>query len=224
MPRAEKRQKTRKRFDFEAALARVDDDPHSTYARILGAAEILFAERGFAGVGIRDIADAVGINVSTLHFHWRNKAILYEAVCRSQTALIGRTLREALGDGPFTPEILEGAVQAMIGVLAENPCIAPMILHSVKDQELPELEGVKRFDVGLFETLAQQLKGVSGPGSVAREFPDLTFLMLYHALVLLFADGAPQKALLGASLYKSRALQKRIGAFASRLVEQVSCE
>ncbi len=211
-------------FDFKAALARVADEPDSTFARILFAAETLFADRGYAAVGIRDIAAAVPINVSTLHFHWKNKAVLYEAICRYQADLISRTLAASLEGEPITPARIDAAVQDIIRLLAEYPAIAPMVLKSASDQEFPELAGVKRFDTHLFDGLAQRLRGVAAKGSLAREFPDLTFLTLYHAVVLLFADSAPQKALLGASLYKDKKLQDRIGKFASRLVDQLTCD
>lgn len=219
-----KRPKPARAFDFKAALARVAEEPDGTFAQILLTAEALFAERGFAAVGIRDIAAEVGINVSTLHFHWRNKAVLYEAVCRYQTALISRDLASTFDGQPVTPETLNAAVQSMIRLLTQNQSIAPMVLQSVTDQEFPELAGLKRFDTALFENLAGRLGGVAGKGSVAREFPDLTFLTLYYALVLLFADSAPQRALLGGSLFEGKKRQARIGAFAARLVEQVTCD
>ncbi len=224
MPSRKTHKKPVRKFDFKAALARIDEEPDGTFARILFAAEALFAERGYAAVGIRDIAGAVGINVSTLHFHWRNKAVLYETVCRYQAALISNTLAASFDGAAVTPATLENAVQAMIRLLGHHPHIAPMILRSVSDQEFPELDGLKKFDTAIFENLSGRLQGVAGKGSVAREFPDLTFLLLYHALVLLFANGAPQRALLGASLYEDKKLQARIGKFATRLVEQVTCD
>ncbi len=221
---AKKRPKSPKPFDFKAALTRVAEMPEGTFAQILFSAEVLFAERGFSGVGIRDIADDVGINVSTLHFHWRSKAVLYEAVCRYQTAMISKDLTSVFDGRPVTPETLDEAVQSMIRLLTHQTSIAPMVLQSVTDQEFPELAGLKKFDTALFENLAKRLGGVAGKGSVAREFPDLTFLTLYYALVLLFANGAPQQALLGGSLFDNGKLQARIGKFASRLVEQVTCD
>ena len=44
------------------------------------AATRLFAERGFDGVGMRDIAAAVDLNIATVHHHAGSKAALYDAV------------------------------------------------------------------------------------------------------------------------------------------------
>src|SRR5215467_5715978 len=53
----------------------------STRDHILDAAERRFAERGFAGVSMREIAaDADLRNQASLYHHFRDKRALYEAV------------------------------------------------------------------------------------------------------------------------------------------------
>ena len=48
--------------------------------KILDAAEDLFARRGFAGIGMREVADAAGLGKSSLFHHFKSKAELYAAV------------------------------------------------------------------------------------------------------------------------------------------------
>ena len=50
---------------------------------IAAAARALIAERGFEGLRTRDIADRVGINVATLHYHVPSKEALIELVAQS---------------------------------------------------------------------------------------------------------------------------------------------
>lgn len=51
-----------------------------TAERILDEAEALFAERGFAGATMRDVAEAVGIRTPSLYNHFESKEELYAAV------------------------------------------------------------------------------------------------------------------------------------------------
>jgi len=55
-------------------------DPNSMKARILTTARKLFAKHGYSGTTTRMIAKEVGIDISTLYYHWGEKADLYEAV------------------------------------------------------------------------------------------------------------------------------------------------
>ena len=48
--------------------------------KILDCAEALFARRGFAGVGLREVAESVGLGKSSLFHHFPSKAELYAAV------------------------------------------------------------------------------------------------------------------------------------------------
>ena len=54
--------------------------PPITRDRILDTAEALFAERGFAGTAVRDIAAAVGLTAASLYNHFAGKEALYAAV------------------------------------------------------------------------------------------------------------------------------------------------
>src|SRR5215470_2438734 len=64
-----------------SAAHRVDDD--ETKARILRAATALFAERGFHGTKVRDIAARAGANVAAGHYHFGSKRDLYVEVLRA---------------------------------------------------------------------------------------------------------------------------------------------
>lgn len=55
-------------------------DSHATRNVILEAAELLFAERGFAGTSMRDLAVASGISQPLIHHYFGSKEILYTEV------------------------------------------------------------------------------------------------------------------------------------------------
>ena len=82
-------------------LEKARRDPGSMKAEILDTARKLFGEYGYHGVTTRMIAKAVGIDVSTLYYHWGEKQDLYEAVLtdlndeiRSKLGEIERLVRD----------------------------------------------------------------------------------------------------------------------------------
>src|SRR5512138_1281648 len=73
-------------------LEKARKDPESMKARILAVARRIFGEYGFHGTTTRMIAKEVGIDISTLHYHWGDKKDLYEAVVTD----ISKDLRQTL--------------------------------------------------------------------------------------------------------------------------------
>ncbi|MBU0993253.1 MAG: TetR/AcrR family transcriptional regulator [Proteobacteria bacterium] len=61
-------------------LEKARKDPASMKGRILESATRLFGQNGYQGTTTRMIAKDVGIDISTLYYHWGEKADLYEAV------------------------------------------------------------------------------------------------------------------------------------------------
>ena len=55
----------------------MSEDKHETKQRLLDAAEVLFAEKGFDGVSIRELAAAADVNVAAVNYHFQGKQNLY---------------------------------------------------------------------------------------------------------------------------------------------------
>lgn len=57
---------------------------------ILGAAEQLYAEKGFAGTSLRAIIKAAGVNTAAIHYHFGSKEALIEAVIERRVEPVNR--------------------------------------------------------------------------------------------------------------------------------------
>ena len=85
--------------------------------QILDAAEYLFSRNGLHGVTLRDVAKRVGIHTTLLHYYFKDKAHLFEAVfARRAGVTSGRRMvaleqyEAAAGDHPT----VEGALHAFL--------------------------------------------------------------------------------------------------------------
>ena len=79
----------------------------SSRDKILDAAEALFAKRGYAGVGLSELAEVVGLGKSSLFHHFENKAQLYAAVTARILGRIEERLVRSLARGGDPPARLE---------------------------------------------------------------------------------------------------------------------
>jgi AcrR family transcriptional regulator len=67
-----------------------------TKERILRVAERLFAEHGYEGVSMRELAAAAGVQLALLSYHFRNKLGIYRAVFERRIAPLSDRRRAAL--------------------------------------------------------------------------------------------------------------------------------
>ncbi len=74
------------------------DYESGTVKRILAAAETVFAEKGFFGARIDDIAALADINKSMLYYHIGNKERIYEVILHRHFKKIADALENALMD------------------------------------------------------------------------------------------------------------------------------
>jgi len=81
------------------------DDPEAR-AKILTAAEELFAARGFAGTPVRDIARGAGVNPAMIHYYFGNKEGLYRAIIESAASTVRSLLITATSGAETLEEIL----------------------------------------------------------------------------------------------------------------------
>ncbi|WP_417415134.1 TetR family transcriptional regulator [Hoeflea sp.] len=86
----------------------------ATSLSILDAAERLFAECGYDGASVRDIASAAGAQIASISFHHVNKETLFERVVERRASELSQLRLEALsvrkqGDEPLTLEAVLSA-------------------------------------------------------------------------------------------------------------------
>src|SRR5215813_4653001 len=114
------------------------DVEQSSREKILDAAEGLFARRGYAGVGLREVAEVVGLGKSSLFHHFKNKPQLYAAVAARILVRLEERMMRSLASGGDPVARLERWLDELIDVLAENGTYARVLLRSLfEDDDLP---------------------------------------------------------------------------------------
>jgi AcrR family transcriptional regulator len=146
-------------------LARPVRRGERTADRILDAAEAVFAERGFAGSALRDVAERVGVRAPSLYNHFESKESLYAAVLeRAVGPLLALLADAAAGRGPRDSGQLTADVMALLAkhphlprlvaleTLAGSQRLTPMLRRWIapafaRARELVEADpGARRFD------------------------------------------------------------------------------
>jgi len=104
----------------------------TTATRILDAAESLFAQRGFAGVSVREIAGQVGLNQASIYNHFPSKQALYEAVLERGFQPIRDLLAEG-EQGLPTRDFQDRLLERLVDHLWSTPHLPKLIQREVLD-------------------------------------------------------------------------------------------
>jgi len=112
-------------------LEKARQDPKSMKARILASARRIFGEYGYNNTTTRMIAKDVGIDISTLYYHWGEKQDLYEAVLEDVGDEIQHKLNgiERNVSGQSLTKRLEIALDLMCDYLFSHPEVPNLILY-----------------------------------------------------------------------------------------------
>lgn len=182
--------------------------------KILDAAEALFAKRGYAGIGLREVAEVVGLGKSSLFHHFRNKPQLYAAVAGRIVARIEEQLMRALAAGGDPLTRLERWLDVLIDLLAANPTYARLLLRSLfEDDDLPgdtpeEVEARQTIERIVAAATALLREGMSAGQLRIANVPHL-LLTLVGATVFPFASGEFGQQVLGKDIFDAGEVRRR---------------
>ncbi len=135
---------------------------------ILLAAKKVFQTKGMEGARMQEIADEAGINKAMLHYYFRSKQQLFEAVFKQSFALLAIQLNKALNeDSPLEVKI-KSFTSNYISFIVQHPYLPNFIIQEVnrspdfilKFREL--FPDIRKFKSQLeSEVLAEKIKSVT---------------------------------------------------------------
>jgi TetR/AcrR family transcriptional regulator len=159
-------------------------DPHE---RILAAAAAVFANRGFEGARIDEIAAQAGVNKAMLYYHVGDKSRLFAAVLRDSMERALSLLRASTASAEPPGAKLQAVLDTFAAFGTSNPGFIPILLREVASggRNLPDEIFARMGDVPhvVADVLAEGVeRGVFRPTD-----PLLTHVTLIGALMYLLA-------------------------------------
>ena len=103
----------------------------STEERILEAARQVFQSKGLQGARMQEIADKAGINKAMLHYYYRSKELLFEAVFKEAANHMFPKIIEFLNNDCPLFEKIESFVDQYITFLLDNKFIPAFVLNEI---------------------------------------------------------------------------------------------
>lgn len=135
------------------------DNDKLTEEKIFEAATEVFLEKGMDGARMQDIADRAGINKSLLHYYYRTKERLFNAVFEMIATEMLRKFAPVFDENLSLEEKIRFFYREHIAFLQKNPRLPSFLLNEINRNPSIFRKFVQKLDVSLlWTTLERQHK------------------------------------------------------------------
>ena len=104
---------------------------NKTEEQILKAAQKIFQSKGMDGARMQEIADKANINKAMLHYYYRSKRLLFEAVFKKAFSLLAPQLNAILNDDSSLEDKIKKFTHNYISFIIKHPYLPNFIIQEL---------------------------------------------------------------------------------------------
>ena len=156
----------------------------NTESQILDAAKNVFQRKGMDGSRMQEIADEAGINKAMLHYYYRSKQMLFEAVFKGAFSLLAPQLNKILNDNNSIEEKIKNFTASYISFIIKHPYLPNFIFQELnrnpefilKMQRNNEFPNIQKFNN---QVTSEVKKGTIKPIKATQLFINILSLNIF---------------------------------------------
>ena len=159
----------------------------NTEQNILDAAKNVFQAKGLDGARMQEIADEAGINKAMLHYYYRSKQLLFEAVFKNAFSLLAPQLNIILNDDSSIEEKIRSFTNNYTAFMMKHPYLPNFIINELNRNEdfilkLKENRGFPNLDKFKARVEAEISQGILKPIDPDQLFVNVLALNIFPFL------------------------------------------
>ena len=105
----------------------------TTEEKIFNAAHIVFQKKGFSGARMQEIADEAGINKAMLHYCFKNKELLFQAVFMNAFGQLAPQINEIFNSNESVFEKIKKFTNSYISFVIQNPYLPAFVIQEMNN-------------------------------------------------------------------------------------------
>ncbi|MBC7642401.1 MAG: TetR/AcrR family transcriptional regulator [Flavobacterium sp.] len=105
----------------------------TTEEKIFNAARIVFQKKGFAGARMQEIADEAGINKAMLHYCFKTKQLLFEAVFMNAFGQLAPQINAIFNSDETVFDKIRKFAHSYISFVIDNPYLPQFIIQEMNN-------------------------------------------------------------------------------------------
>ncbi|MRR36039.1 TetR/AcrR family transcriptional regulator [bacterium] len=155
-----------------------------TVGRILEAAKDVFAEKGFDGARVDEIARKAGVNKAALYYHIGDKSALYAEAIHDVIGGAVQRLGEGIRDAKTPEDKIRTYLRTLAATFDQNPQIPRMMMRELASggHNIPEVFFQDLFSI--FRTLSGIIREGTDRGVFEDTLPYIVHFMAIGATVV----------------------------------------
>jgi TetR/AcrR family transcriptional regulator len=184
--------------------------PTDTRDRVLAVAQALFAERGYRGASLRDIAKRIGIKAPSLLHHFPSKQQLYLAVLDKMFESLEDAANAIAWGRESRQERMRQAVAGAIDFIASHPDFVRIMWKEMADESGVGRQVLKRRLPPLFSTAVNFIFRGQRDGEFRTEVDPLHFMWSLNSITIgYFTTAAMVRRLWNMNLLEPAMIERR---------------
>jgi TetR/AcrR family transcriptional regulator len=184
--------------------------PTDTRDRVLQVAQALFAERGYRGTSLRDIAKRIGIKAPSLLHHFPSKQQLYLAVLDKMFESLEDAANAIAWGRESRQERMRQAVGDTIDFIASHPDFVRIMWKEMADESGVGRQVLKRRLPPLFSTAVNFIFRGQRDGEFRTEVDPLHFMWSLNSITIgYFTTAAMVRRLWNMNLLEPAMIERR---------------
>jgi len=184
--------------------------PTDTRERVLQVAQVLFAERGYRGTSLRDIAKRIGIKAPSLLHHFPSKQQLYLAVLDKMFESLEDAANAIAWGRESRQERMRQAVGNAIDFIAGHPDFVRIMWKEMADESGVGRQVLKRRLPPLFSTAVNFIFRGQRDGEFRTEVDPLHFMWSLNSITIgYFTTAAMIRRLWSMNLLEPAMIERR---------------
>ena len=192
-------------------------------ARLVDAALNAFAEHGYEGASLRDIAGRSGVDLALIRYYFGSKEDLWYGALRDLAERLGRDSRQAIGDdfdSLTATQRLERTIRWFVEISARFPYLSRIIV-SESAQPGERQKFISQEIVGIFYgTMSSLIEEAKGEGTVPDVSTRTIFFMITHGGSFPMAIPALTNDMPGPDIRTPRAIQRHADAIVDLVIRK----
>lgn len=156
------------------------------HRHILAKAEALFAEKGFEGTTVRDIANFADVNLAMISYYFGSKEKLMEVLFKDRMEVSKIKVEEVVGQRNLSPlQKLEILTEQYIDrVFANQNFYRVLLTEQILNKNQVVLKSIKQYKIGFMTLIEKVIKEGQQSGEFGKEIDTMIMLTSMKGTVM----------------------------------------